>query len=460
MSDTVPDSVAALRTRAQPVVAALLAAGGRPLVVGGAVRDALRGSFSSDIDIEVYHLEPDALLDTLIPLGKLNAVGRSFGVLKLRLADGCAFDITIPQRDNRNTHGGRGVLSAADPHMTPHEAASRRDFTWNALAITPEGELLDFFDGVEDLHNGVIRHISNAFAEDPVRVLRAMQFAARFDMQFAPATAAYCQTLLPLASTIAPERVWGEWAKWALGSYPRAGLQALHESGWVAHFPELAALCDCVQSPEHHPEGDVWAHVGFVCTAAAQIATRDQLATEPRRVLLFAALCHDLGKPATTQLDQDGRIRSRGHAVAGVAVAKALLGRIGAPQAIIEQVLPLVREHMAHYGQPTPRTLRRLAARLAPSSIGTWAQLVEADHSGRPPRPPRDPARDFVTHAHELGILDSPPAPVLTGRDLLTAGYTHGPGIGRLLRDAYQAQLDGTFTTVEEGLVWLRNERL
>jgi len=441
------------------VLAALLAAGGRPLVLGGAVRDALRGSFSSDIDIEVYDLVPDALIAALTPLGKLNAVGRSFGVLKLRLVDGSEFDVTIPQRGSRNIHGERGTLPAPDPNMTPREAASRRDFTWNALAITPEGEVLDFFGGVDDLHNGVIRHVSDAFGEDPLRVLRAMQFAARFDMQLAPETAVHCQTLLPLASTIAIERVWGEWAKWALAAHPRAGLRVLRESGWVAHFPELAALCGCVQSPEHHPEGDVWTHTGFVCATAADIAARDQLATEARRVLVFAALCHDLGKPATTLLDQDGRIRSRGHAAAGVAVAKALLDRIGAPQAIIEPVLPLVREHMAHYGQPTPRTLRRLAARLAPSSIASWAQLVEADHSGRPPRPPRDPARDFVTNARELGILDSPPAPVLTGRDLIAAGYVHGPGIGRLLRDAYQAQLDGMFATVEEGLVWLHNER-
>lgn len=459
MSDTVHDQIAMVRGCAQPVFTALLAAGGRPLVVGGAVRDALRGSFSSDIDIEVYGLAPDALLDALIPLGKLNAVGRSFGVLKLRLVDGHEFDITIPQRGSRNIHGERGALPAIDPQLTPRDAASRRDFTWNALAITPEGELLDFFGGVDDLHNGVIRHVSDGFGEDPLRVLRAMQFAARFNMQLAPATAAYCQTLLPLASTIAIERIWGEWAKWALAPHPRAGLDVLRESGWVAHFPELDALRECAQSLEHHPEGDVWTHTGFVCAAAAEIAMSNQLANEARRVLLFAALCHDLGKPATTLVDKDGCIRSRGHAAAGVAPAKTLLERIGSPQAIAEAVLPLVREHMVHHGQPTPRTLRRLAARLAPSSIATWAQLVQADHSGRPPRPPRDPARDFVTHARDLGILDSPPAPLVTGRDLITAGYAHGPNIGRLLRDSYQAQLDGTFSTVEEGLVWLHNQQ-
>ncbi|MBC8163913.1 MAG: HD domain-containing protein, partial [Roseiflexaceae bacterium] len=286
--------------------------------------------------------------------------------------------------------------------------------------------------------------------------LRAMQFAARFDMQLAPETAARCRLLLPMAPSIAPERMWGEWAKWAQAAHPRSGLIALAESGWLAHFPELAALRGCLQSPTHHPEGDVWTHTGHVVQAAARIAGQQRLAAEAWRTLLFAALCHDLGKPATTTIEGDNRIRSAGHAQAGIAPTKALLTRIGAPQGLIEQVLPLVREHMAHYGQPTARTLRRLAARLVPSTIATWALLVEADHSGRPPHPPRAPARDFVTHARALDLLDGPPKPILSGRDLLAAGYQQGPTLGLVLRDAYQAQLDGAFATAEEGMDWLR----
>src|SRR4029079_17722309 len=156
--------------------------------------------------------------------------------------------------------------------------AARRDFTWNALALTPDGELLDFFGGAADLNAGIIRHTTEAFAEDPLRVLRAMQFAARFDMRLAPETAALGRALLPEAPTLAPERVWGEWLKWALrGRRPAAGLRVLAETGWRALYPELTALVGCPQDATWHPEGAVFEHTLYVCDAAAQIAERDRL---------------------------------------------------------------------------------------------------------------------------------------------------------------------------------------
>jgi tRNA nucleotidyltransferase (CCA-adding enzyme) len=380
-------------------------------------------------------------------------------VLKLRLAGGREADIALPQLRSLNPSGERGHIPVPDPSLTPREAAARRDFTWNALALRPSGELLDFFGGQRDLHDRIIRHVSEAFDEDPLRVLRAVQFAARFEMQLAPETAARCRALLPQAAGLPVERVWGEWQKWALkGRRPSAGLRVLSESGWLAHYPELAALVGCPQDPEWHPEGDVAIHTGYVCDIAAMIAGRDQLAEEERAALIFSALCHDLGKPATTARSEDGRIRSPGHAEASIELTHRLLTRMGVPRRIVDLTIPLVREHMAMNGAvPNPRSVRRLAVRLAPATIDDWRRLLEADASGRPPYPPADPGAAVAKLAKQLGASEGRPQPLVTGRDLLARGYSPGPALGALLRRAYAAQIEGEFATLEQGLRWLES---
>jgi tRNA nucleotidyltransferase (CCA-adding enzyme) len=440
-----------------PILEAIQAAGGLPLIVGGAVRDMLLGHVPKDLDVEVYRLDIERLAAALAPFGRLDAVGRSFGVLKLRTPADREFDFALPRRESKVGAGHRGFLAAPDPTMTPQEAAARRDFTINAMALTPDGQVLDFFGGQTDLRDHVLRHTAAAFAEDPLRVLRGMQFAARFDLRLAPETAALCRALLPEAPTLAIERVWGEWWKWATkGVRPSAGLRVLEETGWIALYPELVALIDCEQDSIWHPEGTVLQHSMHVADAAAAIAARDGLEAEERAVLLFAALCHDLGKPATTSHDPDGRIRSPGHDQAGVAPAEALLRRIGCPHNIVAQVAPLVREHMAHIGMTiTDRAVRRLALRLTPATVEQWGRLVEADHSGRPPLPSGNPAAEIVALAQQLGAAEGRPEPILLGRHLIEAGIMRpGPKLGALLRRAYQAQIDGAFTTLEEGLDW------
>jgi tRNA nucleotidyltransferase (CCA-adding enzyme) len=443
------------------ILAAIQAAGGRPLIVGGAVRDALRGvdskDFNQEFDIEVYNLPIDQLSELLAGFGRVDAVGRSFGILKLRTPAGHELDVSLPRRESKIGAGHRGFLATPDPTMTPREAAARRDFTWNALAITPEGELLDFFGGAADLHAGIIRHTTAAFAEDPLRVLRAMQFAARFDMRLAPETAALCRTLLPEASTLATERIWGEWQKWAIkGRKPAAGLRVLAETDWLSLHPELAALCDCPQDSAWHPEGSVWVHTLYVVDAAAAIAEREQLADDQRALLLFAALCHDLGKPTTTTIGTNGRIGSPGHAQAGVELTNALLRQIGCPRALIAQTVPLVREHMAHIGmQIGDRAVRRLALRLAPATITQWDRLIEADHSGRPPLPASNPGAPIAALAAQLNVSTGRPTPILQGRHLIATGMTPGPELGAALERAYHAQIDGAFDSVEDGLAWV-----
>lgn len=444
----------------QPILTAISRAGGQPHIVGGAVRDLLRGVPVKDVDIEVYGLPIERLISVLGEFGRVDAVGRSFGVLKLRLPGGRDIDVSLPRRESKVGAGHRGFLAEPDPTMSPLEAAGRRDFTWNAMALTPTGDLLDYYGGVADLNARLIRHTTAAFAEDPLRVLRAMQFAGRFGMRLAPDTAALSRQLLPEAATLATERIWAEWQKWALQSTrPSDGLQALDATGWLALYPELTALIGCVQDAFYHPEGDVWQHTLFVCDAAADITVRDGLDGEQRMVLLFAALCHDFGKPATTLVLPDGRVRSAGHAQAGIEPARAFLRRIGCPRAIADAVLPLIAEHMVLHGMDrTPRAVRRLALRLSPATLVQWGRLVEADASGRPPRPPAAPGAPILALAEQLGAAHGQPAPLLQGKHLIERGIAPGPQLGALLRRAYEAQIDGDFTTLEEGLAWLQRE--
>lgn len=441
----------------QPLLVAITSAGGQPLIVGGAVRDWLLGLPPKDIDIEVYHLDAERLVAVLTTFGRVDAIGRSFGILKLFLPGGREVDVSLPRRESKQGTGHRGFIATPDPHMTPREAAARRDFTFNALALTPEGSVLDFFGGRADLHAKILRHTTAAFAEDPLRVLRAMQFAARFGLRLAPETATLCRSLLGEASTLSIERIWSEWYKWAVkGVWPSAGLRVLCESGWIALYPELAALIDCPQDPHYHPEGSVWEHTLHVCDAAAVVASRERLAREQHVALLFAALCHDFGKPSTTFLDPEGRFRSPGHAEEGVVLASAFLSRIGCPQGLAAPVLPLVREHMVHLGMVvSERTVRRLAARLPPATIALWGHLLEADARGRPPLPPSTPGAAIVALAQQIGAAQGRPAPLLLGRNLIAIGMQPGPALGEIVRCAYQAQLDGAFTTLDEALAWV-----
>ncbi|ABU60150.1 CCA tRNA nucleotidyltransferase [Roseiflexus castenholzii] len=439
-----------------PLFDALARAGGRPLLVGGAVRDLLLGLPPTDIDVEVYGIDGQHLAAALAPFGRVDAVGRSFGVLKLRL-DGYNVDVALPARYRPAAAGEPGALAEYDPSLTPREALARRDFTINALALTPSGDLVDYFGGRADLEARRLCHTSEAFGDDPLRVLRAMQFAARFNMRLAPDTAALCRTLLPASAGLPLDRIWREWHKWAtLGAHPSAGLRALDESGWLALYPELAALQGCPQHPHFHPEGDVWLHTLYVCDAAVRIAERDALDARDRAVLIFAALCHDLGKPPTTIVEEDGIPRSPGHATAGVPLTRAFLARIGSPHWLEPLVTPLVREHLAHlHTPPTPRVVRRLAHRLTPATLVQWERLVEADASGRPPLPPERPAAAHLALAEAEGAAKNRPAPLVRGRDLIAAGVEPGPRLGALLRRAYEAQLDGAFRTVEEGIAWV-----
>jgi tRNA nucleotidyltransferase (CCA-adding enzyme) len=448
------------------IVRDLHAAGFRALIAGGAVRDDLLGLVPKDFDVEIYGLSFEALKELLAHHGRIDLVGQSFGVIKLTVSGGAFYDFCLPRRDNKVGRGHRDFLATFDPSISPKEAASRRDFTINAMAFDPvANELLDYFGGCEDLKNHLLRATSDAFREDPLRVLRGMQFACRFNLTIDPATAEQSRAIVHEYSTIAQERVAEEFMKWAVkGSHAGRIAEYLVTTGWIVHFPEIANILDVPQDPEWHPEGDVGAHTMLVVDAAARIAERDRIEGDERAVLLFAALAHDFAKAGTTaKRERNGTMRwtAYGHEAAGGPLARAFLERIGIKPAIVEQVVPLVENHLAHSSlrnDVTPRTVRRLALRLAPANITQLIRLIEADHSGRPPLPAAlpDSAIRIRDMAAAQAVETKPQPALILGRHVLPYFDNRpGPHIGEITRAAYEAQTDGVFSTEEEGLRWL-----
>lgn len=444
----------------------LRTAGHRAVVVGGAVRDGLLGLEPKDFDVEVYGIHYDQLAGLLSSQGHVDLVGKSFGVVKLHTSDG-DFDFAVPRRDSKFGLHHRDFRAEFDPAITPQQAASRRDFTINAMAWDPiDGALLDFFHGEEDLKAGVLRATSHAFSEDPLRVLRGLQLAARFGLSLEPGTAAMCQSIADQYGTIAVERVGDEFMKWAVkGRAPGTIADYLKASGWDVHFPEITALAGTPQDPDWHPEGDVGIHTMLVLNAAARVAEREHLDDDERAILVFSALCHDFAKPKTTLLrERDGKMRwsSWGHEPEGGPMAREFLRRIHIKASIVDRVVPLVENHLAHFniakGEVTPRAVRRLAMRLAPANIEQLTRLVEADHSGRPPLPPGLPpgALKIRDAARAQAVEQGPQPPLLLGRHVLP--YFEGkPGkhIGEVTAAAYEAQADGLFSDEAGALVWL-----
>ncbi|MFN0068957.1 MAG: 2-amino-4-hydroxy-6-hydroxymethyldihydropteridine diphosphokinase [Limisphaerales bacterium] len=438
----------------------------RAFLVGGCVRDALLGRPLKDFDVEVFGTGYDALLAALEPWGRADLVGRSFGVVKLTLPDGLVVDFSVPRRDSKAAPGHRGFTVTLDPGIAPRDAAARRDFTINTLMYDPRsGEVLDFFGGREDLERRVMRHTGPAFVEDPLRVLRGMQFAARFGLTAAEETLALCRTMRGSLAELAKERVRDEWFKWAArAERPSAGLRFLVDGGWLEDFPELAALRGTPQDPEWHPEGDVWTHTLHSLDALVTLpAWRDALETD-RIVLSLAVLLHDVGKPVTTQREDRngrGRIVSPRHEELGAEIAERFLGRLDAPVAVRERVLPLVRGHMARFEAPTDRAVRRLARRVAPETIERLCVVMTADAMGRPPLPAIEPAtvRALRAKAEALQLREAAPRPVLLGRHLLGRGLTPGPELGRVLHEAFEAQLEGDFHDLDGALAWFEAHR-
>ncbi len=435
------------------IAKAVDAAGGRALIVGGWVRDRLRGEDSKDIDLEVYSLAADELLRLLERLGRVNTVGESFTVYRLG-----PIDIALPRRESKAGRGHRGFAVIGDPDLPFEEAARRRDFTINAIAWDPlGGAYLDPFHGRVDLERRILRAVDpGTFGDDSLRVLRAIQFAARFELTVDEATKALCRNMK--LDDLPAERIWGEVEKLLLrAARPSLGFALAFELGVVQQlFPELAALVGCPQEPDWHPEGDVWVHTLLVIDQAR--ARTNGLGRPQQLALMLGAVCHDFGKPATTALS-DGRIRSYNHEEAGVPPAEAFLDRLNVHSIegydVRRHVLGLVAQHLKPgmwykvRDEVGDGAFRRLANKV---DLELLARLAKADCLGRTGSFDCSAMEWFLERAKSLGVEHQPPEPLLKGRHLLGLGLQPGPRIGEILAQVYERQLDGELTNLDEAI--------
>ncbi len=426
--------------------------GGKARLVGGCVRDVLLGRPAKDADVEVVGVPAEVLEGCLRLDFAVETVGRTFGVFLLK---GYGVDVALPRRESKAGVGHKGFKIDGDPWLSDAEAAARRDFTVNAMGweiLT--GRLIDPHGGLADLRAGVLRHVSEAFSDDPLRVLRAMQFAARFNFAVAPETVALCREITP--EDLPPERLFEEWAKLLRrGQRPSRGLEFLKDCGWVQYFPELAALIGCPQDPEWHPEGDVWVHTLHCLDAFAEARIGDDWED---LVVGLGVLCHDFGKPATTFTDEAGRIRSPGHDQVGLVPSEAFLRRLTRQTELIEAVLPLVETHMRpaelFKAGASDAAVRRLARKVR---IDRLLRVADADMRGRPPLSADFPAAVWLAErAASLEVTDAAPQRLILGRHLVERGLSPGAHFKAILEAAFEAQLDGAFSDVDGGQAWLQ----
>ena len=447
------------------------------LIVGGAVRDALNGIPPKDIDIEVYGISYKNLEKILEKHGKTDLVGKEFGIIKFKDNQGNEYDFSIPRSESKIGVGHKDFKVKVDPDMTPKEAARRRDFTWNALAYDPTTKTIhDYFGGIQDLKEGVMKHTSEQFAEDPLRILRALQFQGRTGYNIDPKTLKLMREMVKegAMTNLAVERVSEEWMKWAIkGSSPALLFSFLRDTGLMPKFGDLAKLSKTKQDPEWHPEGGVELHTGLVMEAAVEIADREGLTGDDRAVLIFSALLHDVAKPATTRVETEGkkkgRIISPGHEEMGGTMAREILKGLGIKKSIVDKVAVLIENHLQHVSianeKANPqKAARTLAKKLAKggTNIKQLLYLVEADMSGRPPLPKGLGEKGEILQelAEGVGVTESVEPDILLGRHLIELGVEPGPLMGKMLATAKEAQEEGLFKTAEEGKAWVKRNLL
>jgi tRNA nucleotidyltransferase (CCA-adding enzyme) len=430
--------------RLQRIAEAFAAAGGRALVVGGAVRDAVLGLESPDWDLEIHGLRLPEVEAVLAGFGEVIAIGRSFGVLKIK---GLEADFALPRRDSKAGRGHRGFVVDLDPDLGFPEAARRRDVTVNAMGFDPlTGEILDPWGGLDDLAARRLRAVDvELFGDDPLRALRVAQFAARFELEPDAELLALCAAM-PLEE-LPGERIAGELEKLLLKARrPSIGLELMRRTGMLRIFPELGGMVGVAQDPEWHPEGTVWEHTLLVVDEAAALRRGDGEDLS----LMWGALLHDVGKPPTTYTDAAGRVRSPGHEEVGVPLAEAVLSRLRLGHEVIGQVAALVRFHLApaqlDRDGVTPKAVRRLVRRLTEAGIRPelLLRVAEADHFGR--TTPDALAREFpagerlAARIEEIGAEAAVAQDVVLGRHLIARGMQPGPEFGPILERCREVQ--------------------
>jgi tRNA nucleotidyltransferase (CCA-adding enzyme) len=433
--------------------------GGRAMLVGGCVRDELLGIEPKDFDIEVYGIESYKLKEILLNFGRVDTVGESFTVYKI----GRDLDVSLPRRERKVARGHKGFIVEGDGEMSFEEAAKRRDFTINAImkdVLT--GEIIDIYGGQNDIKLKKIKHIADeTFVEDSLRVLRAAQFAARFEFEIDNATMTLCKSID--LTDLPKERIWAELEKLLLKSNkPSIGLQYFYDLNIASQlFPELTALVGVPQDVVWHPEGNVDVHTLMVTDEARKLI--DELPYAKQIAVMLGALCHDFGKPPTTKFF-DGKWRSHGHDEAGVEPTISFLDKLGIYTLdgydVREQIVQLVRYHLLpamFYKQPPSNgAFRRLARKV---ELDLLYRVSKADTLGRNPDwlpiekySNSDAQEWFIEKARNLKVENKPLEPILLGRHLIDLGLKPSKEFGDILQTVYELQLDGKITNLDEAI--------
>lgn len=411
-----------LLEKASAVALAARAQSGRALLVGGFVRDELLGMHPKDADLEVYGIEAPVLRELLKRFGRVECVGESYRVYKLVWwvhKERFELDVSLPRRDKKTGSGHKGFEVEGDPLATVEDAARRRDFTVNSILKDPlSGEIIDPFGGRDDLEKRLLCVVDAAhFAEDSLRVLRAVQFAARFEMSIEPRSVEICRAVD--LSDLPRERIWGEWEKLLLKApRPSCGLLSARELGVLEQlFPYLETALD--------QRGDE------LCTTLDNAAYEKAGLPYPQQVaLMLAALGVFLGGSSTEQLVDDLNM----HTLDGYDVRRAV------------RQLANDRKRVSDWfrqGEVPEREYRFLSARVLPGLPRLMERLARA-------RGHDEAADRFIAKMEELGIADAPPVALLMGRHLLDMGLRPGPQIGEITREVYMRQLKGDVTTLEQ----------
>ena len=357
--------------------------GGIAYFVGGYVRDSILDIPNKDIDIEIHGIKPEILKNILSELGDIQTIGNAFGIYNLK---GYDLDIALPRKERCIGTGHKDFEVYVDPYIGTHAAARRRDFTINALMKNIlTGEIVDEFNGLNDLKNHIIRHVdSSTFREDSLRVLRACQFAARFDFKIAPETIELCKTMN--LSTLPKERIAGELSKALLkADKPSAFFDSLYECEQTEWFKEVYALKGIKQNSEYHPEGDAYNHTMYVLDEAADFKYMLEGINHAVPFML-SALCHDFGKAESTIVRDDGKVQSIGHEKTGVVLAMQFLDRIYNNKEYTKYVCNMVelhmKPHMCFYNKSKVKTTNLMFDKsVAPDDLIhlTWCDSIGHD---------------------------------------------------------------------------------
>ncbi len=420
-------------------------AGGRLLVVGGWVRDRLIGKRSKDFDLEILGLSRDRISELVAGFGFSKPVGRQFPVWR-QTREG--IDLAYPRAG-----GDRMSDIASTPSLDAafREASRHRDLTINAIGWDPIADrLIDPWNGRDDLEARLLRAVSEeTFGADPLRVLRVARLRARFDACVEPGLTEICRTLD--LSGLAAERIAGELTRILSEPLrPSIAFEFLAEVSQLEIFGPVAALRGTEQDPRWHPEGDVFVHTCMVLDRAARIARDEGLTRAAREILLFAALCHDLGKPETTRVEDDGRTRSLGHEAVGAVLTRTWLGAFCLGQDRVRAIEVLVANHLApsqFVAQgASARAYRRLARKLAQGgmTVVELERVARADHLGRTTEDgiaSRYPAgKTFLENASAANVREGMPVDVVSAELLMKRGIAPGPALGQLLARCREIQ--------------------